>query len=531
MLHPCHPAIGTTDEEPVSGFGLTITGILDNGITTHVVLHASVQRNVIRKTPLMLPTKIGLQLNQNSNLEFKFPSQKQQQDWGVPITRVEKNARNRRGVKNIMGWSSTDAIGEKKMIVNFLEEECRRQSLFVDEGVLEPDWHPEGIKHRDGELMLMSRLFLPLLDNPFSRSQKIVIQGNVGLGKTIITQSFAKMMLASAKKRNINLKYIHVNCRLDRTNFKVMATILKGLGVNIPKRGFSAEELLEALKQWLVSNEVHLVLTLDETNYLESHNHTRSFDLLYSLTRLNDSNMGAKHHLSLIIIVRHLSMLSGLDGSTLSTLQGNVITVKPYNRNQILDILMDRIFLAIKSGVVPIEIAESIADVVMNDSDIRKGLVILKNAVYEAMNHNVGFLTIEMVRSAQRNTIPSIQDQALSCLGLQDLIILDAIAQALQTHHSIKVQTMQFRPIYEELCIKFGQIPRSTTQVWEYLQNLKNLGVVKITVGSKKTRGRTSYIYINDIPLNTLREELAVQIDSRLQQDICAGISGDDNCV
>ena len=63
---------------------------------------------------------------------------------------------------------------------NYLEDEFRSNTLFTDESVFESEFMPDGIKHRDNELIFLSRLFLPLLTNPFTLSKKILITGGNG---------------------------------------------------------------------------------------------------------------------------------------------------------------------------------------------------------------------------------------------------------------------------------------------------------------------------------------------------------------
>ena len=100
---------------------------------------------------------------------------------------------------------------------NFLEEEFRSQTLFTDESIFEPEFIPKSIKHRENELIFISKLFLPIITRPFVFSKKILITGNVGAGKTVTLRHFGSMMLESAKIRQLNIKFIHINCRHNRS--------------------------------------------------------------------------------------------------------------------------------------------------------------------------------------------------------------------------------------------------------------------------------------------------------------------------
>ena len=67
---------------------------------------------------------------------------------------------------------------------------------------------------------------------------------------------------------------------------------------------------------------------------------------------------------------------------------------------------------------------------------------------------------------------------------------------------------------YEEICKKYREKPRRSTQLWHNLQYLKNLNLIEIKVNSKNQKGRTSMCSINNIPLETLEEELSQKIKS-----------------
>ena len=100
------------------------------------------------------------------------------------------------------------------MTVNYLEDQYCRNSLFLREEYFEVNYLPDHIIHRDQELIMLSKIFIKLIENPFRISRKVMIHGDVGIGKTAIARTFGKMLLLSAKKRSIKLEDVHINCRL-----------------------------------------------------------------------------------------------------------------------------------------------------------------------------------------------------------------------------------------------------------------------------------------------------------------------------
>ena len=98
------------------------------------------------------------------------------------------------------------------------------------------------------------------------------------------------------------------------------------------------------------------------------------------------------------------------------------------------------------------------------------------------------------------NILPSIQDDALAFLNFQQLLVLQAIVTLLQYSKKKQLNLMEIKEKYEELCSTYIVRPRSNTQIWECLQNLKNNHLIHIKINSKNTRGRSSLISLDSIP-------------------------------
>lgn len=391
---------------------------------------------------------------------------------------------------------------------NILEQQFFQRNLLIHEEYLEMNYIPEKFLHRDQELRILSKLFINLLENPFRISRKVLIQGEIGLGKTAIAQVFAQMLLISSTKRNIPIKYVHINCRKEKTSFKILHQILTDLGCFIPKRGFSPQELLIYLQDFLIQKNYYLILTLDELNHLDN----LKFDLIYNLTRLNETNYSKQQYISLIAIVRDISILRNIDESTLSTLQGTVITLKKYTKLQIIDILNSRIELSVKPGVFTKENLEMIATLTEDSGDIRKGLNIIKNAVKNAEAHDRMTITQEDIYNAVDQLIPSTHDDAIDTLSLHQLLLLQSLFREQIDTKINSIQVKDLKTSYFELCQHFDEKPRGNTQFWENLQVLKNVNLIKINIIAKNQHGRSSFISFSDFPQRILIEKVSQRL-------------------
>ncbi|WP_371801968.1 Cdc6/Cdc18 family protein [Candidatus Lokiarchaeum ossiferum] len=387
---------------------------------------------------------------------------------------------------------------------NYLEQQFYCKDLFINEEYLDINYLPEDILHREQELIILSKIFIKLIENPFKITRKLLIQGDVGIGKTAIARTFGIMLKRSAEKRNIKIEVVHINCRKERTHFKILQQILLTLSYPVPKRGFSPQELMTILQEYLEKNKIYLFLVLDEMNHIQSSD----YDLIYALTRLNDTTGKDSSFLSLLYIVRDITLLRNLDESTISTLQGNILSLKKYNKMQINDILEERINKSIQKGVFPSKLTMIISEKIEDSGDIRKGLNIVRNAVKIAEIKDKTIVSYDEIHQAIKNLIPSLQDDALGILNMHQTIILFSITTYFIENKEKRITLNQLNPYYLNTCKKYDQLPRKSTQIWQNLQQLRNLNLIKIVTISKNMKGRKSFCSINDIPLNILNEEL-----------------------
>jgi Cdc6-related protein, AAA superfamily ATPase len=86
-------------------------------------------------------------------------------------------------------------------------------SVFKDETKLDINYTPSKLPHREEHLNLLNQYLRYTTTAPGKMTQRILITGDIGTGKTALTQHFGKTITRKAQDRQINLKYIHVNCR------------------------------------------------------------------------------------------------------------------------------------------------------------------------------------------------------------------------------------------------------------------------------------------------------------------------------
>jgi len=397
------------------------------------------------------------------------------------------------------------------MTIDYFEDLLKKPSLFKNESKLDNNFIPKRLPHRDKELSLLSQLFLVLITNPNSISRKILIIGKTGIGKTATIKLFGEMLVNAAQKRSADIKYVHINCRKERTSYKVLIKIVRTLNNNFPKRGYSPQDLLEIIVDIIKDQNLHLLIVLDELSYLIS----KEGDLIYSLTRINDDSSNTRQHISIIGIARDISCLSGLDTSTMSTLQRNIIYFNNYNKEQLFDILKYRTEITLKENVISDNLIQIIADLVYQSGDIRYGLNLLWKSTKIAENQNFKYITIESIRLANQDIVPFSTIDILKYMSTQKIIFLLAVINSLDKCGGIHTSVCEITESYLILCESLGMKPRSHSQLWNYLHEFKKEYLITMEIVSESIKGRKAQITVQDIPISKYKEFLLEVMETK----------------
>jgi cell division control protein 6 len=386
------------------------------------------------------------------------------------------------------------------------------QSVFKDETKLDINYVPYRLPHRDGELRLLMQFFSFMLQFPEKMAQRVVITGDVGTGKTALSQRFGVDITREAVKREINLRYVQVNCREYRGSlFLILHHTVSVFHPNFPRRGYSAEELLRILLQILDEEGAYVILTLDE---FESLVEREGSEAVYKLTRLQEIRQNKPQRLSLICVLRSLKVIERIDASAKSTLQSNVISLEKYSKQQLTDILNDRVSLAFKPLTVSEDTSSLIAELAFSEGgNARFGIELLWRAGKYADAEDLGVVTPECVRKAVSSIYPAIRKSELTLLSSHEKLFLLGIARLFKESQKAYITLTGAEQAYGVACEEFNTKPHSHTQLWKYLQNLSAIDIIKAQVSAAGSHGRSTLIYLPRIPAYELEKELSALLE------------------
>jgi len=387
-----------------------------------------------------------------------------------------------------------------------------RRTVFKDETKLDINYVPQQLPHREKEHRLLTEFFSFITRFPDRMSQRVIITGDVGTGKTALVQHFGASIISEANKRAVKLRYVHVNCREYRGSLPpILHNAITIFRPKFPARGYSVDEVLSTLLQVLDEENAFMILTLDEFDSLIGN---EGSDAVYKLTRLQEMRQGKSQRLSFIFIMRDLKVLDQLDASSRSTLQRSIINLERYGKSQLVDILTGRVSLAFELGAVEEDVVDLIAELAFTETgNARFGIELLWRAGKYADAQGAGVVEAECVRMAVSNIIPGVRRSELAGLGLHERLFLLAVARYFKENEQAYASLSEVEKTYGVICEEFDEQPNGHSQIWNYAQFLSSMRILKIEVKSSPTRGRSTQVSLLSIPAVELEKELSASLE------------------
>ena len=277
----------------------------------------------------------------------------------------------------------------------------------------------------------------------------------------------------------------------------VLLGILNHFDPRFPDRGFSVQEMLEVLRKQLIKRNAQLLVVLDEADALLKKSGP---NLIYNLTRFSDESSSDKTPVSLLLISQK-DILQMLDPAALSTFKrSNILTLDKYTRDELYDIVKQRVELAFHNDTVNQDCIDLIADITSEWGDARFAIELLWKAGIAADHQHVKIVTPEHVRAAKAETYSVVTESKLRNLERHQLFALYAIAKRLKKDGTAYVNTGDAEKTYAITCEEYNEKPRSHTMFWNYLKEIENAGFINLKVSGKGTLGTTQLISLPDIP-------------------------------
>ena len=365
------------------------------------------------------------------------------------------------------------------------------RSVFLDKYSLFPRHIPTVLPHRENIFRMLHSLFDDFLKKPDRIYQGIVqIFGPIGSGKSCTAYRFEMDFKKACENRNIPLRVVHINCKVGvGSKYVLYQTVLQNLNPDLVTRGFSENETLRQILNFLQNSGEFLFLILDDVDYLVRKSKEKEGEeggIIFDLTRLNEIFLGEYQKVvGVIFIARDASFKKLLDPSEKSTLGNVVIRLSSYSSEQLCDILEERVDKAFRLGTVEDNIVEFAAELsagkTYNPGDCRFALDILLTAGLIADSEDAEEVSMKHLRKAASESFDGISSEDLLTLDENAILTLLAAVHALGFHKSPYVSLKSTWQYYLIECETRETNSLSYRQLREILKDLDFRGIVNYT--------------------------------------------------
>jgi len=251
------------------------------------------------------------------------------------------------------------------------------KKIIINESVFSSD--PPKLFHRDYEIEQVYNRLKSFIESKGSVFTRFAIVGNPGVGKTTLIRWVYNLVL----REHRDVSIVHVYGHFNRTLSSVIRTISNELGLAIPSRGLSRDEMLSMLSSRIRERDLNLILVLDDAFNLAQG---RDPPLTYLIRFAANSDELGGYRIALVVISYDDTFLHALDRSTRGIFGSDIIRLSPYTAEQMFDIVWDRAERGLAPGTYSEEIIEMISDVAgykegdPESGDASLGINILLNA-------------------------------------------------------------------------------------------------------------------------------------------------------
>lgn len=199
-------------------------------------------------------------------------------------------------------------------------------SLFNNKSILQSNYSPGNITHRDEQIETIASILAPALRG--ERISNLFIYGNTGTGKTLsvkyVGNKILEKILEHGKEK---LKIIYVNCKLKKvadTEYRILAEMIKELGGTVHATGLPTDQVYSKFVEIIEQGGQMVIIVLDEIDQAVKK---ISDNFIYTLTRLNSELK--KSQISLIGISNNLTFMDNIDPRVRSSLGEEEIVFPP----------------------------------------------------------------------------------------------------------------------------------------------------------------------------------------------------------
>lgn len=235
--------------------------------------------------------------------------------------------------------------GLHKFFEGYVKKAKEGNSLFANKRVFEKNYIPDELFCREKQIEELAKILAPSLR--LEKTSNVMIYGKEGIGKTCVVRYVAQQMEEVAKRNELNLKIIHLNCKSPRvadTEYRLFAELVRELGGVAPVKGISTKDVFDLFLRLLDKQELVLIIVLDGIDHLIENT---GEETVYTLISINSELRKSK----VSIIGLSVNITIPKDPRLKRLIQEEIV-LPPYDALQLQKILQQRADISFKEGVL-----------------------------------------------------------------------------------------------------------------------------------------------------------------------------------
>ena len=328
--------------------------------------------------------------------------------------------------------------------------------MIRDARVLQPEFVPREVEHRNAEINALSNALRPVMDG--QPGETALLLGPSGAGKTCV----ARHTVERLRENVLDIDTRYVNCWQDYTRFRVLYRVLEGVDrtVDVHRQSTPTDELLDRIRRY---DGPGYVVVLDEVDQLEDKS------VLYDLYRARK--------ISLVLIAnREADLFAQFDDRLTSRFHSSVrVQFDKYRLDELVSILDARARRALSEGVVGKRELALVADAAAGDARIAIG--VLRNAARRAERGNHDVISKDVVDDAIPDGRREVRQKAVEQLHPHQRALYEILDEADELNPG---------ELYDEYASAVED-PKTKRTVRNYLSKMTHYGLVAAE-GEKRAR-------------------------------------------
>ena len=360
-------------------------------------------------------------------------------------------------------------------------------NLFKNKSVLQSNYTPEAIPHRDEEIENVASILAPALRG--ERVSNLFVYGNTGTGKTLCVRYVGDRILDKIKQMGKDhLRLLYVNCKLKKvadTEYRIMAELINLLGGSVPATGLPTDRVYSKFVDLIDDKKQVILIVLDEIDQAVKK---ISDSFIYTLTRINSELRNAQ--INIIGISNSLTFMDNLDPGVRISLAQEELIFSPYNALQLQDILRKRADEAFQEGVLDDGvIAKCAAFAAREHGDARRALDLMRVAGELAERENGKNVSLDHIDKANYKIERDKMIAVIESEPKQFQLVLSSIIR-LSEKSKESIFTGDVYNTYQEVCDETKNEVLTQRRVSDILAEFDMLGIINARVISKGRHGR-----------------------------------------